>query len=193
MKNLLLYVVFTLFADALYAQATGKLVGKIIEEETNEAALFAPLRLLKNEEQIATTESDIDGYYEFSDVPAGRYELVCAHINCQAVHIKNIQIKSGRVFEYDVKCPKTIGAWEPVYIDLERPMVEVDTAFNPKILSADALQRTFQQDAGEATNNEGKRVSSDVFLDNPRVFGRKLSRKELRNARRAQKKEAKKK
>lgn len=131
-----LLLAFCLLTNALYAQTTGKLFGKLIDEATNEPVMIAPLQLLKNGEQIATAESDFDGNYEFANIPVGRYELVCMPLGLPMIEVSNVRIDSGRICEYDIKFPKSEDlAFRIIYREMEIPLALVDNTFNTSRIS----------------------------------------------------------
>ena len=126
MKNLLLYIVFVLLANALYAQPTGKLVGKI-KDDTGMEIILADVILAKDSLPIATATSDMEGNYEFSAIPAGMYELMCEPVGLPPVRIAGLSIYSGRTCEYDIEFPENISfPIETIYREVERPMIPVE-------------------------------------------------------------------
>ena len=194
MIRYLIALTLILYASVgLSAQTTGKLVGKVFDENTGEAVIVAPLFLLKGEEQIATAESDFDGNYEFANIQPGQYNIKCTPPGLPELFLNNIRIVSGQIVEIDIKFPKSEGAdggrtFTTIVVEYERPMVQVDNTTNAKTLTSEdikkqgtrgigdlAAQKTgvVQKDAGEATNSTGSRAASnDTYVDGVRVFGR---------------------
>jgi hypothetical protein len=134
MKNLLLYVVFALFTNALYAQATGKLAGKITEEYFNEPLMFGSLTLVKNGVTVMQAETDTAGNYQFEGVPQGTYDLYITYIYQSIYCIKTIKIRSREFLTLNIDYPtrdiEVMQLNDTIFKTLERPIIQIDLDIN---------------------------------------------------------------
>jgi hypothetical protein len=166
-----LLLAFCFLANALYAQATGKLVGKLIYGATDEPVLFTLIQLLKNGEQIAIAESDMDGNYEFANIPAGMYELACEHAGLPPMRIAGLKIHSGRTCEYDIELSENISfPIETIYREVERPMIPVERGdmTSLKVFILDKKTGAFINTCSTTLITAEKpyyRIEDDMFLE----------------------------
>ncbi|NNE27245.1 MAG: TonB-dependent receptor plug domain-containing protein [Saprospiraceae bacterium] len=138
-KNFTLFILSFLFVGTAIAQTS--LQGKITEEETGEAVLFATIALYKNDVLITGTESDFDGNYFFSDIDPGTYDVEVSFIGLQTQRVQGIVAKAGKVNIADVEMKE-----EGVLIDVveivayEVPLVEFDNTTQGKSLTSENIQ-----------------------------------------------------
>ena len=94
-KRLLLYLgLFFLPMSFLSAQAS--LEGNITDVDSGEPVLFATVALYKNGILITGTESDIDGYFIFSSIDPGTYDVEASYVGYQSKRIEGVLVQAGK-------------------------------------------------------------------------------------------------
>lgn len=84
---------------SLFAQNTGKIGGKIIDEKTGETLIGATVGI-----QSTTTgaAADVEGRYLISGLQPGKYTIVIKYIGYQTKSISDIEVRQGTVTPLDV-------------------------------------------------------------------------------------------
>ena len=95
---------------ALLAQTTGSLQGKVIDTGLEEGLPFANVVLEKEGTQIAGTQTDFDGNYNFSNIEAGTYDLLVSYVGFPTVKTEGVVIKLGQVVRFDVEMEEGTAA-----------------------------------------------------------------------------------
>ncbi len=80
---------------------SGGLKGRIVEAETSEPLIGATVRILKTERGTMT---DLNGYYSFDNVPAGRHTIEVAYLGYTTQQV-NVNISANRTAAHDVVLP----------------------------------------------------------------------------------------
>lgn len=167
---------------AVWAQTTGGLSGQVIDAEVEEGLPFANLILVENEFQIAATQSDLNGNYNFSNVPSGTYTLIVTYTGYPTSKTPNVSISAGGERRLDVKMSESVDITiidihadpAPVLcLTCEEPNKVVrDKAFiekNPERGLDNTINSTSTvnaADEGEARSSGGSRTTSNLILVN---------------------------
>ncbi|NNF20986.1 MAG: TonB-dependent receptor plug domain-containing protein [Saprospiraceae bacterium] len=139
LKNFTLFILCFFFSGLAISQTS--LQGKITEEGTGEAVLFATIALYKNDVLLTGTESDFDGNYFFSDIDPGTYDIEVSFLGLQTQRIAGIVAKAGKVNVADVSM-KEEGVLVDVIeiVDYQVPLVEFDNTTQGKSLTSENIQ-----------------------------------------------------
>ena len=82
---------------------TGKMKGCILDDQTEEALLFANVLLKQNGNVIMKTISDEEGNYSFSDVLPGIYDLDVRYIGYDPGTMRSLVVSGNKTTYADVK------------------------------------------------------------------------------------------
>ena len=134
------YLITILLLSPVLISAQTSLQGKITDLNSNSPILFGTVALMKDGNIIKGVETDFDGYYYFSDINPGIYDVEASYVGYTknrkvAVVIKkdqsntlNISIEQGQ-FDQVLGCG---GYW------YGRPLIEFDnTSTGAKFTSED--------------------------------------------------------
>ena len=97
-RNALVALLFFLTV-AVFAQSTGKIVGKIVDAETNEAMPGVNVVVLDTQTGAA---SDLDGNYLISNLAPGEYNLRFTFISYTTVNVDKVTVRPGRETKIDI-------------------------------------------------------------------------------------------
>ena len=80
-----LYLILFLFGTSVFGQATGSIVGKLIDKEMNDEPLPFANVLIKG--TTKGTTSDFDGLYELDGLEPGTYTVVYSFLGYETVEL----------------------------------------------------------------------------------------------------------
>ena len=103
--------------------ANGTLKGKVTDKSTNEALIGANVIVLNHSWGAAT---DIDGFYEIKNIPAGTYSIKVTYVGYAPFEKKDVEIKSFQVVELDFELESDFTLDECIVV-CERPIIQMST------------------------------------------------------------------
>ena len=128
-----------LFAGMAFGQTS--IQGKITEEASGEAVLFATIALYKNGVLMQGVESDFDGNYSFSDIDPGTYDLEVSFLGLTTQRVQGVIAKAGKVNMVNVAMKEESQLLDVIeIIEYEVPLVEFDNTTQGKALTAESIQ-----------------------------------------------------
>jgi len=165
-----------------FAQTTGGLQGNVLDEESDEALIFASVILEKDTVQIVVTQTDFDGNYNFSNVDTGTYNLIISYLGYPSKVINGVVVKAEQVTRLDVKITEVVSTPIQCIVRAEKiPIIEYDATTSGQTLSSEDIKYLAtrnvtsivattaginQVDEGEALNSQGHRhTSNDIYVD----------------------------
>ena len=117
-----LAIVLCLFvvATSAWAQTTGKIRGKVTDQETGEPLIGANVAV---EGTTLGAAANLDGTYIILTVPPGRYVLRASFIGYQTITVSNVKVNIGLTTELDFRLPSEAIVVPTVEIVAEAPLV----------------------------------------------------------------------
>lgn len=93
-----LITILIVFSALVYANDSGRLIGKILERETGEALGGVIITILQNGQSIGISDtSSSEGIFYFPDVPRGIYDLEFKAEDRRRITIRDVSISSYRL------------------------------------------------------------------------------------------------
>lgn len=149
------------------AQNTGTLQGTLFDGD-KEGMPFASVALLQNgaEIQIATTQTDFDGNYVFSNILAGTYDLKAHYVGYATTKIIGITILSSQVTKVNVLFD-SVTTFGDSSIVVRNPSPLLDNTLEGQILTAEDIKKLRIRNvssiagnpAGVNQKDKGKRIN----------------------------------
>jgi outer membrane receptor protein involved in Fe transport len=170
---LLLLVVVV--AAPLHAQATGRIVGRVIDAAAGAPVAGAVLEVVGT---ALRTQAAIDGRYSLSNVPAGPAAVRVRFIGYQPKVVSGIEVPGGSVVQQDISLAVQAVELEEITVaaaeergSVNRALDEQRSATNMvSSISAEQIARSPDGDAGQAV----QRVSGVSVQDGKYVYVRGL-------------------
>jgi hypothetical protein len=164
-----------LLVPGLAAQETGRIVGKVVDQEHGTTIAGAVLEV---EGTTIRTQSAIDGRYTLSRVPAGPVRLRARFIGYQPKVIEGIVVPAGGVVEQNLALQIQAIELEEITVaaaeeqgSVNRALEEQRNATNVvSSISSEQISKSPDSDAGQAV----QRVSGVTVQDGKYVFVRGL-------------------
>lgn len=172
--RLFLYAILFLFGSTAFGQATGSIVGKLIDKEMNDDPLAFANVLVKG--TTKGTTSDFDGLYELDGLEPGTYTVVYSFLGYETVEL-TVTVEAGKVTEVNVPMSATQGVSldEVVIVTSAAKDSEVALLLDQKkaiviqeAISAEALKLKGIDDAAAAVSQisgiSKQQGSNDVYV-----------------------------
>ena len=97
-KNLYLTLLFTLLCTCVSAQSA-IIRGNIFDEGTGDPISFGTVQLTGPDGLNKGTNTDVDGFYSFSNLPLGDYTLIASYVGFETLTI-TVNIANANEIEY---------------------------------------------------------------------------------------------
>ena len=181
MKNSILFILFltlTLFGNkSLFAQGTGKISGKIIDQKTSEP-LIGTTVLIQGTSTGAS--ANVEGSYIINGLKPGKYSLIVRYVGYTSKSIDDIEVKAGEVTSLDVALAETASqALSDVVVRSSFRQESVNALYaiqkNSISISDGISSELIKKSPDRSTSDVLKRVSGATIQDNKFVVVRGLS------------------
>lgn len=158
---LTLFSILILISTTITAQSTGKIMGKITDQDTGEGIPFANVFIEGTSKGAA---SDIDGNYVILNVPPDVYTVTASYIGYQKVTRTNVRVNVGFTTAIDFALPSGAIEMDAVIVQGERnPLIRQDltnptVAINSEtldILPVDNISEVIKLQAGVVQADDG--------------------------------------
>lgn len=94
------FIFIILSFSVVFAQNTGKLIGKVIDKNTKEVLPGANVLLMGTS---IGASADVDGNYEIDKIPVGTYIVRISYVGYNALSITDVVIRTGRPYTLDAQ------------------------------------------------------------------------------------------
>lgn len=138
------------YSSVLFAGTTGKIVGKVTDEQTGEAVVGANIVI---EGTFLGAAADLDGFYSISNVPPGTYRLIVSAVGYQKTIVENVLVKIDLTTRIDVKLSSSvIQLNQEVVVTSQRPLVQKDLTSTSVTISSDDIKMMPVESIGQIVN-----------------------------------------
>lgn len=181
-------LLFITVGTQLYAQGTGALRGRVIDQESKEPLAFANVYVEYGSEIIGVT-TDLDGRFLLKPLQPSTYNLTISFVGYQKTTIEGVRVSAnkiefmgeievlpgitGKTFVFKEYKDKLIDPEDPMAIPLRWKDIEK----NPQIRNIEGLIATvgsgvYQKDEGQPLHFRGARSDANhYFVDGIKVKG----------------------
>ncbi|MEN0048090.1 MAG: carboxypeptidase-like regulatory domain-containing protein [Bacteroidota bacterium] len=134
MKSLLT-LFYTLFSFLLLAQ-TGTVRGNVFDEETGDPVIYGNVLL---EGTTLGTNTDLDGFFSITDVPAGEYKLVVTYIGYDSTSV-DVKVRAGGIAYQQIYLKEQSVELATVNISARREQARSDVQVSKLTVTADQIR-----------------------------------------------------
>ncbi len=132
-----LFIFSILMTTLLKAGTTGKLSGKITDEN-NEPVIGANVII---EGTYLGAAADLEGYYFINNIPPGDYRVIVSAVGYNKVIFENVKIKIDLTTKLDIRLTSTaVEVQGEVVVQAERPLVQSDLTSSSVTVSSDEIK-----------------------------------------------------
>ena len=181
LKHIILVLVATLFSFApLQSQQMVQTVkGRVVDDVSGQP--LVGVGVVVNNNGYLASYTDIDGYYNISNVPIGKIAILFSSIGMETIYMENLSLNSGKELVVNIKMREDVMTVEEVVIIAERdklrPVNEMASVSARTFSVADAeryagamndISRMAQNFAGVGTPSDS---SNDIVIRGNSPFG----------------------
>jgi len=148
-NNYIILVIFLFFSSNIFGGNTGKISGKVIDENTNEPLVGVNV-VIKSTDQGAST--DAEGEFYLIGVPPGKHDIAFSYIGYAPLTVKDLLVRADLTSELDVQIKVEAIEGSEVEVFADRLMVQKDITFTRKLITEE-----------DFVNIPGFESSADVF------------------------------
>ena len=134
----ILFLLLIMFPVICYAGDVGKIAGKVVDKETGEPLSYANVVVL------GTTMGGMslgDGSFFILNVAPGVYDVQASYVGYKPVLITGLLIEPDLTRTVRFELEQTIATeLEPIIVQAERPLVQIDVTSTRKIMLAEEIQ-----------------------------------------------------
>jgi outer membrane receptor protein involved in Fe transport len=121
----------------LFAGTTGKIAGKVFDQETNEPLPGVNITVEGTNMGDAT---DLEGDYQVINLPPGKYTLVVSMMGYAKQRVEGIQVRIDMTSSQNVYLSAEVVEGEEVTIVAERPIVQMDMTGSQATVSSEEIE-----------------------------------------------------
>lgn len=138
LKRLTILLLTLFLASTAFAGVTGKIAGKIVDDETRQP--LPGVNVVLDGTTIGAA-SDINGAYVILNVPVGTYQLKATMMGFQTVTIKNVRVSIDLTTSVNFGLSSVVlEAGQEVTIVAERSLIQKDEVSTRHFISADEIE-----------------------------------------------------
>ncbi len=116
----------------------GKIVGTVTDKATGRPLVYANIVLVGTPRGAMSLT---DGTYTILNVTPGTYEVRASYMGYKTVVVRNLVVEPDLTRNVDFALEETVvGTLEPIIVEAEKPLVQVDVTSTRKMLLADEIQ-----------------------------------------------------
>ena len=124
--------------NALFAQNTGKIAGKVTDGSTGEPIVGCNVLV---EGTTMGTATDVDGEYVILKVPSGTYTLAASSIGYSRTVMKNVQVLNDLTTTMNFRLVQSAVSLNEVVVVAETPMIKKDLTSTEARVTADEIKQ----------------------------------------------------
>ncbi|MDP4175010.1 MAG: TonB-dependent receptor [Bacteroidota bacterium] len=130
-----LLIISMFLACSIYAGTTGKISGRVTDNESGEALIGVNVVL---EGTSLGASTDVDGYYTINNIPPGVYKITASAVGYQKKQIVNLKVSADFTTKLNIQLSTTVTTLGTVVITAEAPLIRKDLTSSQT--SVDATQ-----------------------------------------------------
>ncbi|MBK0380797.1 outer membrane beta-barrel protein [Mucilaginibacter sp. SD-g] len=176
--SILTILLVTLFsANQLFAQSTGKIAGKVIDEKNSETLIGATVSI---QGTTSGTATDVEGHYVLSGLQPGKYTVLVRYIGYQSKSISDIEVKADATTPLNITMGQSASqTLNEVVIKATYRQESTSALYaiqkNSVSISDGISSELIRKSPDKNTSDVLKRVSGTTIQDNKFVIVRGLS------------------
>lgn len=140
-----------LLTGIVFADSTGKIVGRVIEESTGEPLPGANIIVIGTQKGTIT---DLDGYYTILNIRPDTYELRVSFLGFKTQIVQNVRVAIGQTTTIDFTLAETVISSEEVVIVAKKPVVRRDLTSSSVSISTKELEKLPVENFSDVVNQQ---------------------------------------
>jgi outer membrane receptor for ferrienterochelin and colicin len=138
MRTMFVFLVIGVLPALCLAANVGKIAGMVTDAETGEPLQYANVVVIGTVMGAMSLE---DGRFTILNVAPGEYDVQASYMGYKPMRLTGVAVKPDLTATVEFKLEATVAAeLEPIVIQAERPIVEVDVTSSRSIFTAEDVQ-----------------------------------------------------
>ncbi len=138
MRTAIVFLVIGVLPALCFAANVGKIAGTVVNAETGEPLQYANVVVIGTPMGAMSLE---DGRFTILNVTPGEYDVQASYMGYKPMRLTGVMVKPDLTATAEFMLVPTVAAeLEPIIIQAERPIVEVDVTSSRSIFSAEEIQ-----------------------------------------------------
>jgi len=134
-KNLFLLFIFC--AVPLFAQITGKIIGKVTDRQQNPL----PGVNIQVDGELLGASTDVDGFYAIMNITPGTYTLTASYVGYRSVKVQNVVVRPDLTSRQDFSLSEQVIEMEDaIEVTAEQPVIQRDATSKVTTMNAEEIQ-----------------------------------------------------
>lgn len=133
------------------------LQGTVTDDETGEPIVFGSVAAYKNGILVTGTQTDFNGFYNLTELEAGKYDLVFSYTGYNDSKVESIQIAQNKAYRLNANMTSGVQLQE-VVVAYSRPLIERDNTTQGSV-------RTFDRPKASAPSSKSASKKSTAQLE----------------------------
>ena len=133
----LFFTLLVLFSPTILFSQTGKIVGKVVDEESGEALIGANVLIDGTNLGAAT---DVSGDFVILNIPPGSYTVTAKYIGYRDVRFENIKVSVNLTTEANFSLASNAYETEAVIVVAPKPLINKNTTNQTSIIRSEDIQ-----------------------------------------------------
>ena len=153
------FITFLIFTTNIFAQSTGKLIGKITDKNSGEPLPGVNIILQGTYYGAAT---DFDGNYKINKINPGTYTVKISLIGFKTMQYTGIKITAGKTTELNVKLQETVLTMgQDVVVVGKKALVDVEETQSKRSVSREEIEMAVVEDVKDLVSQQAGVIKSN--------------------------------
>jgi outer membrane receptor protein involved in Fe transport len=138
MRTMFVFLVIGVLPALCFGANVGKIAGKVVDADTGEPLQYANVVVIGTPMGAMSLE---DGRFTILNVAPGEYDVQASYMGYKPMRLEGVVVRPDLTATIEFTLEPTVAAeLEPVIVQAERPIVEVDVTSSRSIFSAEDIQ-----------------------------------------------------
>lgn len=137
MKTALFVIVLCVLMELAIAGTTGKIVGTVIDENTNQPLVGANVVIEGNAMGAST---DQDGFFMIINIPPGKYTLSAYYVGYSTISVENVSVSVDRTTRQNIAMKPEAIEGETIVVEADKPIIEKDRTHSASIVDSKVIE-----------------------------------------------------
>ena len=139
MKNIFLFALM-IFSGQIFSQTS--LSGKVVDGD-GVGAVLANVAIYKGTDLVTSIQTDFDGFYNFSNLNAGTYNVETSYVGFLTLRIENVILYANEANNLDFAFPLDTGLFCGYFHEYKIPLIKHDQTTSGATFSAEQLRNFY--------------------------------------------------
>jgi len=187
LRKLLLISAILLAANAIFAQSSGTLKGKLTDKDKKDPIPFATVVISTGGKQVGGANSDFEGNYTIKPIPPGKYDVKATSVGFKSMMITGLVINADRITFQDFAMESSSTDLKTIeVVEYKVPIISKDQTTTGGVATSEEIAKMPGRSAasvaitvggvfssnGTDMNIRGQRTEGTVtYIDGVRVRG----------------------